>query len=203
VYVAERFAQESGARDADALLALSTEQILATTARIAPAPGQEVDARLGGMPLQPVVDGEVVPRLSIESVERGSAAGVALLVGTTRDEWKLFGAIDPAIGSLTDATLSARVEKRLAAAGRPVIEAYRKARSERGVAATPPELFMAIETDRVFRLPGLTLAETQGRHEARVFNYLFTWGSPMFGDLRRLPRGRARLRVRHARVAEE
>ncbi len=183
IYAAERFAHESGAPDADALLALSPAQILAAQARITPMLGQENDAKLGGMPLQPVIDGEIVPRLSIESVERGSAAGVALLVGTTSEEWKLFGAVDPSVTTLTDSTLASRIERRLGAAARPLIETYRKARTERGAAATPAELFMAIETDRVFRMPGLLLAETQARHEARVYNYLFTWNSPVFGGI--------------------
>ena len=183
VYVAERFAELAAARDADALLALSTADILALAARIAPVPGQEADERIGGMPLQPVIDGDVVPRLSIESVERGSAAGVALLVGSTLDEWRLFAAVDPNVTSLQDSSLVARVEKRLGAAARPLVDTYRKARTERGVAAAAPDLFMAIETDRVFRMPGLQLAETQGRHDPRVYSYLFTWPSPMFGGM--------------------
>jgi len=183
VHVAERFAELSGARDADALLGLSTAEILGAAGGIAPVPGQESDPRLGGMPLAPVIDGEIVPRLSIESVERGSAAGVALLVGTTLDEWKLFAAVDPNTTSLQDASLVARVEKRVGPAGRTLVDTYRKARSERGLAVTAPELLMAIETDRIFRMPGLELAETQARHDARVYNYLFTWASPMFGGM--------------------
>jgi para-nitrobenzyl esterase len=135
------------------------------------------------MPLAPVIDFEVVPRPSIESVERGSAAGVPLLIGSTLDEWKLFAGFDPAVTSLQDESLVARLEKRLGAAARPLVESYRKSRSERGVAASAPELFMAIETDRLFRLPGLQLAETQGRHDPRVYNYLFTWASPAFGGM--------------------
>lgn len=183
VYVAEKFAELSGAHSADTLAALPTADVLTWAARIAPIPGRESDPRIGGMPFQPVIDGQIVPRLSIESVERGSAAGVALLVGSTLDEWKLFAAVDPNVTSLQDGALVSRVEKRLGAAGRPLVDAYRKARTERGVAASAPELFMAIETDRIFRMPGLSLAETQARHDARVYNYLFTWASPMFGGM--------------------
>ncbi len=183
VYVAQHFAEKSGARDADALLSLTTAEIVAVSARIAPIPGQEDDPRLGGMPLAPVIDGDVVPRLSIESVERGSAADVALLIGSTLDEWKLFASFDPSVTSLQDGTLVARLERRLGAAARPLAETYRKARGERGVAASAPELFMAIETDRLFRMPALALAETQARHDRRVYNYLFTWPSPIFGGV--------------------
>jgi para-nitrobenzyl esterase len=182
-FVAERMAELSRARDAEALLALTPAQLLDAAARTAPIPGQESDERIGGMPFEPVVDGTVVPRLSIESVARGSAAGVALLVGSTQDEWKLFSAADPAVIGLQEPQLQARIEKRLGAAARPLIEAYRKARAERGAATTPGEIFAAIETDRIFRMPGLLLAETQIQHDARVYNYLFTWSSPLFGGM--------------------
>jgi carboxylesterase type B len=44
-----------------------------------------------------------------------------------------------------------------------------------------PELLAAIESDRVFRIPGVRLAEVQSRRERHTFNYLFTWRSPALG----------------------
>ena len=182
-FVAERFASLLGVgRDADALLAATPAQLLAATAQLAGPPGA-TNGDVGGMPLQPVVDGEVQPRLALESVARGSAAGVPLLLGTTLEEWKLFMPADPTNFTLTDAQLYARCENRMGAAGRGVVDTYRKARSERGAPVTPAELWSAIETDRIFRMPALRLAETQPGHESRVFQYLFTWRSPMLGGM--------------------
>jgi len=182
-FVAERFASLLGVgRDPDALLAATPAQLLAATAQLAGPPGA-TNGDVGGMPLQPVVDGEVQPRLALESVARGAAAGVPLLVGTTLEEWKLFMPADPTNFGLTDEKLHARVEQRLGAASRGVIETYRKARGERGAPVTPPELWSALETDRIFRMPALRLAETHLRHEPRVYSYLFTWPSPMFDGM--------------------
>ncbi|MGH7289598.1 MAG: carboxylesterase/lipase family protein, partial [Myxococcota bacterium] len=181
--VAERFAELSGAKTDAALLALTTAQVLDVGGRIAPVPGQAPDPKIGGMPFQPVVDGAVVPRLSIDSVAAGSAAGVALLVGSTLDEWKLFAGADPNMLQMTDAQLLAQMGNRLGAAAKPLVESYRKARTERSLPATPPELLMAIETDRIFRMPGVQLAETQSKHTPNVYSYLFTWPSPMFGGM--------------------
>jgi len=181
--VAVRFAELAGARDADALLGLTPAKVLEIAAGIAPVPGQASDPKLGGMPFQPVIDGNVVPRLSIDSVAAGSAAGVALLVGSTLEEWKLFAGADPNVIQMTEAQLTAQLENRLGAAARGLLETYRKARGERGLATTPAELFMAIETDRIFRMPGVHLAETQAKHDGRVYSYLFTWPSPMFGGM--------------------
>jgi para-nitrobenzyl esterase len=183
VLVAERFASLLGVgRDPDALLSATPEQLLAATAQLAGPPGTP-SGEVGGMPLAPVVDGEVQPRLPLESVARGSAAGVPLLLGTTLEEWKLFLPADPTNFSLTDEALLARCQARLGAAARGVIDAYRKARAERGAAVTAVELWSALETDRIFRMPALRLAETQARHDPRVYSYLFTWKSPMLGGM--------------------
>jgi carboxylesterase type B len=42
---------------------------------------------------------------------------------------------------------------------------------------------VAIETDRVFRLPAIRLAEAQLAVSPDVFMYLFTWASPAFGGV--------------------
>ena len=183
--VAEKLAEFTNVKrgDADALLALTPEQLLAASTRLSPGPGVPGDPSIPGMPMQPVVDGTVLPRLSIDSVAAGSAAGVALLVGATSEEWKLFAAMDPTLLTLTDAQLEAKFQRRLGAATKPIIEAYRKARTSRGQPATPRDIFMAIETDRIFRVPGIVLTETQAKHDARVFQYLYDWASPLFGGM--------------------
>ena len=183
VLVAERFASHLGVgRDPDALLAATPAQLLAAATALGGQPGLPSD-EVGGMPLQPVVDGEVQPRLALESVARGSATGVSLLLGTTLEEWKLFVFADPSNLQLTDAQLLGRYQRRMGTAASPVIDAYRKARSERSAPAGASELWSAMETDRIFRLPALRLAEEQARHGAPVYNYLFTWRSPMFGGM--------------------
>ncbi|MFI5317866.1 MAG: carboxylesterase/lipase family protein [Myxococcota bacterium] len=183
VLIAERVASLLGVgRDADALLAASPAQLLAAMTALGGNPG-EAPNEIGGMPTQPVIDGDVQPRLALESVARGSASGVPLLLGTTLDEWRLFLPADPTNFSLSDEKLLARCEHRLGPSARGVIDAYRKARGERGAAVTPTDLWGALETDRIFRMPALKLAETQARHEPRVFNYLFTWPSPMLGGM--------------------
>ncbi|HXZ85923.1 MAG TPA: carboxylesterase/lipase family protein [Myxococcota bacterium] len=183
VRVAERFASHLGVgRDPDALRSATPAQLLAAATALGGQPGLP-DHELGGMPLQPVIDGEVQPRLALESVARGSAAGVALMLGTTLEEWKLFVFADPSNLQLSDAQLLARYERRMGGAAGGVVDAYHKARSERSAPPGATELWSALETDRIFRLPALRLAEEQARHDARVYSYLFTWRSPMFGGM--------------------
>ena len=138
-------------------------------------------SRLGGtaglsldMPFQPVLDGVELPEPPRTAVERGSASGVPVLVGTNADEWNLFHLASP--GGLDDPALMRRVD-RLAGPDAPVVETYRRARPE----ATPDQLWCAVLTDVVFRLPAVRLLEAQAPHQPdHSFQYLFSWASRAF-----------------------
>ena len=173
---AERLLSRIGGRDA--LRAASWE-------RIVEAQGEVVAAMRGGageLPFMPVVDGVVLPRVPLETVAGGAAGSVRLLTGTTRDEMTLFlaGATN-GIG-MDEATAVRRLERTCPGAGRTLYDAYR---AELGDGTRPGDVWVAVETDRVFRIPAIELAAAQARHTPDVWMYLFTWESPaMGGDLR-------------------
>lgn len=127
-----------------------------------------------GLPFSPVVDGEVVPRQPIDAVRAGEAAGVDLLVGTTRDEWNLFGLM---ARNVEDEETVVRRLGRLFEDPHEVAAVYRQRRD----AASHDELWSAIMTDRVFRIPAIRLAEAQAAHQPNTFMYLFEWASTAFG----------------------
>ena len=60
-----------------------------------------------------------------------------------------------------------------------LVAAYREAREARGEPVSPVELLSAINTDLIFRLPALELVEAQHDNGQLVYNYLFTWKSPV------------------------
>ena len=136
----------------------------------------------------PSVDGRTLPEHPFEAIRGGLSRDIPVVVGTTRDEWKLFGVMDPRARELDEAGLLKRVEARLggpepAGRARRLVEAYRRAREGRA-STDPPELFFAIETDRVFRIPAVRLAEAQSAHRAhppRTWAYLMCWESPLMG----------------------
>jgi len=72
--------------DTSSIRALRPAQLLTGTML---ADGKTPDPELG-MAYQPVIDGTHVPRAAIEMVADGSASGVAVMVGSTLEEWKLF-----------------------------------------------------------------------------------------------------------------
>ena len=133
----------------------------------------------GTLPWQPAVDGRVVPRQPLDAIAGGEAAGIPVLVGTNRDEWKLFTLFDKRTRGLDAAGLRRRLERILpgkdeegAAFGERALELYRSTRTGRGASA-PLELWEALQADRIFRYPAARLAELQAAHEPRTYQYLF------------------------------
>ncbi|MEJ2087119.1 MAG: carboxylesterase family protein, partial [Gammaproteobacteria bacterium] len=139
--------------------------------------GTAVANEMGGMVFQPCVDGELLSDLPIKAVEAGAADGIPVMVGATRDEWRLFGALPGMEANHDDASLEAFLGQRVSDPRR-VMDAYRTAREGRGEASDANALFAAIETDRVFRIPAIRLAEALAARDQTAFEYLFTWASP-------------------------
>ncbi len=166
------------ASDTGALRSLAMERLMEAQKELA-VRAITPEFAIGGMPLQPVIDGKILPRMPINAIANGSADGIPVLVGSILEEWKLFGVMDPSIASLTEEQLLRRCQRIIPSGDvGGLIEAYRKAREKRGAPTTPGELLMAIQTDRTFRMPAIALAETQMQRGTPAYSYLFTWTSP-------------------------
>jgi len=146
--------------------------------------------RTRGLPFQPVVDGDVLPRPPLDAIGEGAARRVPLLIGTNLDETKLFLPLDPEATTLDEAQLLARLDESIGGepgagpgAAARAVEAYRAARLARGERADPSDLWFAIETDRTMRYPAMALATRQAAHQPNTFAYLFTWPSPALGGV--------------------
>lgn len=184
VRVASRFIDNLGAAAGDTreLMSFSPEDLIKVQ-----VPPQELGAQgslpsVRGATLEPVVDGDTLPLIPLDAVEKGSARGVAVLTGSNLDEAKLFGGNSPAMKKLDNDGLLGRVERLMPLEyGKPIIEKYRAARTKRGLDASPGQILMAIQTDQQFRIPDVRLAETQHKLGIKAYNYLFTWESPMPG----------------------
>jgi para-nitrobenzyl esterase len=154
----------------DAQQALNNE---VTSTRDAARFGQ---AALSSMPWQPMHGGDVLPQRPIEAVRDGSARSVDVLVGTCRDEFMLFLGIAPELLALDDTMVGPMFDVVFATAGSVALETYRGNRP--GAAAA--DLLGALETDRMFRIPAIRLAEAQVANGARTYAYQFSWESPAF-----------------------
>ena len=168
--------------DTDALLDLSVEQLLEANQELKKqlARREEEDMRI--TVTAPVIDGIVIPEIPLESIKKGSAAGIEVIAGTNLEEWKLLCMMDYGLPDLDEAGLLRRLDYYLPegyAAG--LVEDYRTARTAGGRDASVPELLKAIQTDRMFRMPCLRFIDAQTRHSPASYNYLFTMESPALG----------------------
>jgi len=137
-----------------------------------------------GLLMMPVVDGGVLPVAPELAVAAGSAADVPLLIGTTRDEMAFFTLGDPTLGALDHdglrhwlGRLTTDPESQTA-----IVAAVTEARRSRGEPVTPRDLWVAIATEYIFRLPSVRLADAHraaARPGVGTYAYLFTWTSPM------------------------
>ena len=157
----------------------------ARASRSAPSetPPRLAGLRARGLPFQPVVDGQVLPRPPLEAIGGGMARRIPVLVGTNRDESKLFLFLDPEAGALDAGGLERRCAEILGAHAARAVAVYRAARQARGESIEPAEIWAAIESDRTMRHPAMRLAERQRAHQARTYAYLFTWPSPFMGGI--------------------
>lgn len=130
-----------------------------------------------GMTLMPVFGDDVLPEPPLVALAKGAAAHIPVLLGTTVDEWNLFYMAPQAMGrgqarpEPDEARLLHEFERTLPGQGRPMMEAYRALMP----GASGSELFCAYETDRMFRIPTIRLAEARFDAPAPTYHYLFDW----------------------------
>ena len=105
-------------------------------------------------PFAPVVDGDVLPSVPWQALADGAAWGVELIVGHTRDEYRLFMAIR---GELGRSPPSGR--------GRSAHACSRPRRlPRRPPGAGPERLYELLHSDWLFRMPSLRLAQAHHPH---------------------------------------
>ena len=129
----------------------------------------------GGLPFGPTIDGAILPERAIRAVRKGSAKGVSLMTGTTREEWKLFTAASPKLRMMDDARLK-RMTTRLVGAEHvdALLSAY--------TVGSPFDRWNAVMTDHSFIMPAGRLAEAQSAY-APSYVYRFDWRSKLLGGL--------------------
>ncbi|HEX6351514.1 carboxylesterase/lipase family protein [Actinophytocola sp.] len=148
-------------------LALSGEAV-AGAARPA---GWGVWAEHGDTLFAPVVDGEVLPTTPWQALAGGAARDVALITGHNREECRLFMGMFGKLGKITDE--DAAWALRVFGADLPYRSAFPDASAE--------ELYERVQSDWLFRMPTLRLAEAQVAGGGRAHLYELTWPAPGAG----------------------
>ena len=179
VKMSEKYLEVLGltGNDVEALHGLTTGQLMDAQQRLGDIM-REAEHRV--TPFQPLVDGKIIPERPINAIRKGSASGVIAIIGTNLEEWKLFAMMEPGFKDMDEASMMARLGGMIPPdIVKILIADYRKARNARGDSTRPADILTAIQTDIMFRMPAISLIEAQRDCGQDVYNYLFTWKSPV------------------------
>jgi len=147
--------------DREALAGVPLDQLiraasdLVVEVQTAPDPAKWGSLALSLLPFAPVVDGDVLPRPPLEAIAAGQGGQVPLLIGSNREEARLFLVAAGTIGLIDDEMLAAAAGAYgLDAAG---LEVYRAARP----GASPGDGLEAVRSRSVLAIPAVRVAEAR------------------------------------------
>ena len=151
---------------------VQTASDLVVEVQTAPDPQRWGSLALSLLPFAPTVDGTVLPQAPLEAFAAGQGSGVRLMIGSNRDEARLFLVAAGSIDLVDDPTLEAAT----AAYGLPPegLAVYRANRPE----ASPGDILAAIVTDWFFGIPPLRVAEARSAAETSTWVYRFDHPEP-------------------------
>ncbi|MFJ8916544.1 carboxylesterase/lipase family protein [Amycolatopsis sp. NPDC102389] len=155
-----------------ASLATAGDAVTAKIGNWIPAWGQAAHRTI---PFAPVVDGHVLPSTPWQALAEGAGQDIELLVGHTRDEQRLFTALDGTLGHVTPEQAATALE--VFAPGPDGARRYRDGFPEAG----PDELYELVNSDWLFRMPTVRLAQAQATAGGRAHLYELTWPAPGMG----------------------
>ena len=168
--------------DLDALARVSPELLLETQGKLSDElsqtrdPGRFGEAAASAMCFQPTYGTDLLPDRPIDAIAAGAARDVAVMVGTTKEEALIF--LVDLKDMFNDELVQATMDGVFGAAGKSGAEALALYSSNRPGAASH-ELVAAVETDRMFTIPAIRLADAQVQHNPDLWMYRFDWRTPV------------------------
>jgi para-nitrobenzyl esterase len=145
---------------------------LVVEVQTAPDPAKWGQLALSLLPFAPVVDGTVLPAHPLEAFADGQAGGIPLMIGSNRDEARLFLVAAGTIDFIDDTTLTvAAGAYGLTPDGLAVYRANRPG-------AGAGDLLAAVISDWFFRIPALRVAEARAGAAASTWMYRFDHPEP-------------------------
>ncbi|MFS0795153.1 carboxylesterase/lipase family protein [Microbacterium sp. 1P10AE] len=124
-----------------------------------------------GLPIGPVVDGDLLPQPPLEAIAAGASSSIPLVIGSTDDEFTMLTARAKHLLSLIPVPLTLAT----LGLGRSRRRAYLARSRRRGAAAR----LGGYVSDRVIR--SVVLRTARARPDAATWVYRFAWPSPSIG----------------------
>jgi para-nitrobenzyl esterase len=119
------------------------------------------------------VDGTVLPAAPLTSIADGQGRDVPLMIGSNREEARLFLVAAQTIGLIDDATL------RAIAAGYQLPEKGLRVYQDAMPGARPGDLLAAVISDWFFRVPAIRVAEARAASGASPTTWMYRFDRPV------------------------
>ena len=146
---------------------------LVVEVQTAPDPAKWGSLALSLLPFAPAVDSEVLPQEPLAAIAAGQGKDVRLLIGSNRDEARLFFVAPASIDLIDDATLEAAASAYGLSADSLIL--YRAGRP----GASAGDILAAVITDWFFAIPAIRVAEARtGAANAPTWMYRFDHPAP-------------------------
>jgi len=146
---------------------------LVVEVQTAPNPAKWGQLALSLLPFAPTVDGSVLSASPVAGIAAGRGAGVPLLIGSNRDEFRVFLMAPGTINVIDEPTLAAAAGGY--GLGRNGLAVYRGNHP----GASAGDILAALITDWFFRVPAIRVAEARGASgAAKTWMYRFDQPEP-------------------------
>ena len=171
--------------DRESIKAVSLDQLVQAASDLVvevqtnPDPARWGQLTLSLLPFAPTVDGTVLPAAPVPALAAGQGSEVQLLIGSNRDEARLFLVAPGGIDHVDEPGLAAAAAAYgLSPAG---LDVYRSSRPD----ASPGDILAAVITDWFFRVPAIRVAETRAA-AAAAGTWMYRFDLPEPRDNHRL-----------------
>lgn len=163
----DQFLEIAGVANIDEAANLSIEDLLAAQAKQLALPSPSFDF------FSPTAGGPSIPD---DLLTAAAASPMPFVVGTNRDENKLWSAFDPKAAEATTETWRSFTETTFGDKSENARNAYERYRP----GETPGGLMSAVSTDTAFRQRAIQFSEMRVTQSQPSWMYWFTWPTPAF-----------------------
>lgn len=163
----KKFLQAAKCNTVNELAELTTQQMIDATSQMF------VDVENYVSTFTPTCGGTGLP-IDVNSASADSK--IPLVVGTNRDENRLWTALNPAAAQIDESAAKKYFKAAIPDSTNEAWLVYTNLRPDH----SPTQMVAAMQTDQNFRSPAWDLCETRSNQQAKTWMYWFTWPTPVF-----------------------
>lgn len=138
-----------------------------------------MQTQIPGARWAPTRDGEIIREDAADVLARGdNTRAMPLMIGHTRDESTLFTVFNRQFKNMDKEQLMGLLKDSLGEDFESAKDAYLEDRATEELSLKPLDVWAAVSTDRMFRMPAIRTADAHRKHTSDVWMYRFDYESP-------------------------